>query len=193
MRLSIDTIVFNYFINNLNLAEDDQKKLLYSLNVIVGDLSKLVLLYLLFLAFNCQTDYLMALAVLSIIRVYTGGLHFKTYRGCLLFSLLFFSASIYLTNFQLLPRPSMIGIGTLGIGAIILLSPVTSKNRPNYSSAKRLQFRIMGSAAAALHLIGFMATKNNPYFTIAIWVIFLQAIQLMIAKGVEHREKEISV
>ncbi len=193
MRGSIDTVVFKYIVKDLCLSEDDQMKLRYSLSVLIGDSSKLVLIYLFFLAFNYQIDYLMSLLVLSIIRLFTGGLHFKTYAGCLLFSLGFFSASISLTHVVILPDIGLMSVGLLSLLAIAVFSPVTSKNRPNYSREKRLQFRLIGCAAVIFHLIGFMAIKNNPYFTIAIWVIFLQAIQLMIAKGVEHREKEISV
>lgn len=186
-------MAFNYITKNLTLAEDDAHKLRYSLRMIIGDSSKLILLFILFWALNCQTAYVMSVAVLSLIRMFTGGLHFKTYSGCLLFSTLFFSACIYLANFYPVSRIGLLSIGAVSILGIVMFSPVTSKNRPNYSPAKRLQFRIIGSTVAMLHLISFMATKNNPYFTIAVWVIFLQAIQLMIAKGVEYREKELSI
>lgn len=193
VKLSIDTMIMNYLSKDLNLLEDDQAKLLYSLRVIIGDLSKLVILYIVFFTVNRSAEYLMALLALSIIRLYTGGLHFKTYTGCLLFTFLFFASSIYLASSNLVSQSGLIVIELTSLFFIALFSPITSKNRPDYSAKKRLQFKIIGCIAVILHLIGFVATKNNPYFMISIWVIFLQSIQLMIAKGVENREKEIQL
>lgn len=183
MKLSIDTMIMKYLSKDLNLLEDDKAKLLYSLRVIIGDLSKLMILYIVFFAVNRSAEYLMALLALSIIRLYTGGLHFKTYTGCLFFTFSFFTSSMYLATSDLVSRSGLIIIGLISLFIIALFSPITSKNRPDYSVKKRLQFKIIGCTAVTFHLIGFMATKNNPYFLISIWVIFLQSIQLMIAKG----------
>ncbi len=191
MKLSIDTMIMNYISKDLNLIDDDQAKLLYSLRVIIGDSSKLVLMFLVFLLFNHVMDFFMAITSLSIIRINTGGLHFKTYLRCLLFSFSFFSLTIYLANNYLLSQSTLFIIGIVSLLIIALISPITSKSRPTYSAKKRLQFKIIGCISVSFHLIGFMATKNNPYFVISIWVIFLQCIQLMIAKEVENREKKI--
>lgn len=176
---------------SLNLSQEDHDKLNYSLQVILGEVSKLLILYTLFFLTNTHAEFIMAFLALTIVRANTGGLHFITYLGCLAFSFLFFTSAILLFRFADFTCPSMAMIGFAGLLTIGLISPITSPKRPNYCRAQRLRFRLIGCAAICFHLIGFLAIKNNPYFTMSMWVIFLQAIQLLIAKGGLQHEKEL--
>lgn len=176
---------------SLNLSQDDRDKLNYSLQVILGEISKLLILFALFLFTNAHAEFIMAFLALTFIRANTGGLHFKTYLGCLVISCAFFASAILLLRFTEFAYITMSAIGFTGLAIIALISPITSSQRPNYSNAQRMRFKIIGCIGACIHLIGFMATKNNPYFTISVWVIFLQAIQLLFAWGGLHYEKEL--
>ncbi len=184
------SIISSYISTALCLTPDERSKLKYSLQVILGDASKLIVLFLFFLCLKVPGQFAMAVLALSILRVYTGGLHFKSYLGCLLFSLLFFCAAIGLADFCELPQPYMYLWWIFSLIVIALISPITSKNRPVYSKQQRFNFKVIGCSVVYFHLIGAIAIKNNPYFEIAMWVIFLQAIQLLIAKGIQCYEKK---
>lgn len=190
---SLSLRVSRYIQRSLGLSQDDHDKLKYSLDVVLGESSKLMLLFLLFYTFNTHVPLLQAMLSLFLIRINTGGLHFKTYWGCLFFSAAFFASAVLLYAYMHLTPLLMMAIGVAGFAAIAVTAPVTSPCRPDYSKEARNRFRILGSAAVALHLIGFWATKNNPYFTISVWVIFLQAIQLLFAKEMTRNEKKASI
>lgn len=190
---SISLRVSRYIQSSIGLNKDDHDKLNYSLEVLLGESSKLVILFLLFFAFNSPVILLQAMLSLFMIRINTGGLHFKTYWSCLSFSAAFFTlVALLYAHVQLSPL-LMMTIGVISFAAIAVTAPVTSAYRPNYSTEDRRRFRIRGCVAAALHLFGFWAIKNNPYFTISVWVIFLQAIQLLIAKEMKRNEKKAQI
>lgn len=173
----------NYFKSQVSLSEFDCIKLKYILEVILNDLSKIALLFLIFSFLNKQINFIYCLISLIPIRAYTGGIHYKTYTGCLIFSGIFFYISIFLSNhFSTSYFIVMIQI-IFSLLIIILLAPITSKNRPSYSKKKILQFKIFSILIVLFHFVMYFSTKNNPYFTNSIWVITIQCIQLLIAKG----------
>ena len=192
MIMSISSAICNHIVNVVDMSADDREKMLYSLQNLIGEFSKILLMFLFFLPFNLHGYFLRAVLALAIIRMYTGGLHFKTYGGCLMFSLTFFSARILLTKFCVLPQLGYLLVGLIGLIVIGLISPITSKSRPNYSIHQRRTFKTMGCLIISLHLLGCLILKNNPYFISSVWVILLQAIQLILAKEVENHEKKVS-
>src|SRR5699024_5279683 len=88
----------NYFEKEFKLTDLDSKKLRYSLEFLYNDFSKTFLLLILFAILGYPLDFIFAGIILFSIRIFTGGLHFKTYSGCLVFSLIFFVITIYLKN-----------------------------------------------------------------------------------------------
>lgn len=190
---SISVRLSRHIQNALELSKEDHDKLKYSIEVLFGESSKLIILLLIFFAFGVHAVLLQALVALFLIRINTGGLHFKTYLGCLSFSAVFFASVTLLYEYAKFPPLLLTATGLIGLVAIALYAPITSALRPNYSTEERRRFRRRGCIVVSLHLIGFWATKNNPYFTISVWVIFLQAIQLLIAKEMKRNEKKASI
>lgn len=88
-----------YFEKEFNLSELAGIKLKYSLEIIFSELSKLFILFTLFSILRKKTDFFYSFLALFLIRTFTGGLHFKTYGKCLIFSGLFFYTSIFLKDF----------------------------------------------------------------------------------------------
>ncbi|WP_352420139.1 accessory gene regulator B family protein [Proteiniborus sp.] len=175
--------IHNYFKNHINLSEYDSIKLKYILEVILNELSKIIVLFLIFSFLNEQRSFIYCLISLIPLRAYTGGIHYKTYMGCLIFSGIFFLISIYLSN-KFSPNYFNVMIQLVfSLLVIVLLAPITSKTRPKYSNKKILKFKFFSILIVLFHFIMYFATKNNPYFAKSIWVITLQCIQLLIAKG----------
>lgn len=189
----MSTKISNYIASVLCLDRDEHAKLKYSLQVVLGEISKLVLLFLIFFSMGWHQEFGMAVVSLTLLRLYTGGLHFKTYVGCLTFSLMFFTAVIFLSQSYALSQGTMLTLGLGSLAVIAVIAPVTSKNRPNYNKKQRFIFKIVGCTVIYLHIVGAVTIKNNPYFTVAMWVIFLQTVQLLIAKGMTYYEKKIQL
>ncbi|MBU5310623.1 accessory gene regulator B family protein [Tissierella carlieri] len=75
-----------YFQREFNLCELDSIKLRYSLEIIIGEVSKFIILIVLFWISSKVIDFIYCSSVLLVIRLFTGGLHFETYGRCLIFS-----------------------------------------------------------------------------------------------------------
>ena len=84
-----------YFKEEFNLSEIDSIKLKYSLEIIISDLSKFAFLFTIFTILGEGTNFFYSALALLTIRLFTGGLHFKTYFGCMVFSIFFFYVSIF--------------------------------------------------------------------------------------------------
>lgn len=122
-----------YFEREFDLSELDSIKLKYSLGVVIGELSKFSILLILFLVLDKATDFIYCFSVLLVTRTFTGGLHFKTYSGCLTFSGIFFYVTVFLkSNIEL-------DIGIISILFIfsllitLIFAPIYGNSRPNYS------------------------------------------------------------
>lgn len=185
-----NTYLDNYLDRNLSLTSDEHAKIKYVVQLIVGDLSKLLLMFVIFGFAGFWLEFLYAAIALSFFRVFTGGLHFKTYMGCFFFSILFFVAIIYLNHFVPLVNQSVINLALLNTTIMILLSPMQSVTRPLPTKRKTILFKLIACMFILIHSIGFIASNQHPYFNISIWVILLQSIQLLIAKGKLYYEKK---
>ncbi|WP_297420302.1 accessory gene regulator B family protein [Clostridium sp.] len=76
--------------NNNSLSKKDILKIQYTLEVILGDLTKFIILFLIFLLLKELPLFLLSFIILNSTRPLFGGVHCKTYYGCLIFSLLYF-------------------------------------------------------------------------------------------------------
>ena len=74
-----------YFENEYELSQIDSIKLKYSLELVIGELSKLLILFFIFWVLDKATDFICSLLILMMIRVFTGGLHFKHYGICIIY------------------------------------------------------------------------------------------------------------
>lgn len=180
--------IVNYLEKEFELSEIDRAKVKYSLDVLFIDISKLLILLIIFSILGKAKELIYSVLALSTIRPFTGGLHFKTYLGCLLFTSVFFSSVIVLNNIVPLSDLSVFFIAFSFI-TVLCVAPMTHKNRPYYSKNKNNQFKFFGLVVISIHFFSYLLAKENPYLNISIWVIMLQSIQLLIRKGVDMYEK----
>lgn len=175
----------DYFEQEFSLSDMDSKKLRYSLEFLYNDFSKTILLFVLFAILGYHLDFIVAAIILFTLRIFTGGLHFKTYTGCLLFSLIFFIAVIYLKNSFILSDNMIITIYVFSYLTIIGVAPISSKTRPKYSKSKRRNFKILGLVVLTIYFVLNLYLNTSSYLIYGMWVMVLQSIQILIAKGVQ--------
>lgn len=123
-------------------GENTLFKVDYSLRVIIGETEKIILLCILFGVLGCLKDFLIAFAVIILLRTCTGGIHRKTMLGCFFQTLLNFSLIVFLGEHIMLNKD----ISVFVVAALVLLSlrfaPIQSENRIHYSEKQRLEFKI---------------------------------------------------
>jgi len=76
--------------NNSSLTEKDILKIQYTLQVILGDLTKFVIIFLIFLLLKEIPLFLLSFIILNSTRPLLGGIHCKTFNSCLIVSLMYF-------------------------------------------------------------------------------------------------------
>lgn len=176
--------VGGYFSTELNLNEIDTIKLKYSLEVILTDLSKSIILLLFYSLIGQTMFFIIAFPFLSLLRMYTGGFHLKTYLGCFCFSFIFFFITFICSTYVKLNDLHIILIVLFSIIAILIFSPVPSKSRPKYSEKKKLVFKLISLFLIMFSALIFYITNKNPYFISPIWVMSFQSLQIIISKEV---------
>lgn len=154
-------------------------QLKYTFTILFSELSKFLIISFFFR--DCLALYLYAAVLLGILRISTGGLHAKTYWGCLLMSLLFFYASIYLLPQISIPKILM-EVLLLGCAAsFLVIGPVPSVYRtmPTDRTKKRLITQSLITVSVQFVLFWLF---NNKVFVVGSWIIILQTIQLVMAR-----------
>lgn len=173
----------DYLAANVSLSETDQIKIRYTFQMIFGDLTKLLILMAFFQVTGKLLPFLLAFLALQWIRPFTGGIHLKTYWGCLVFSIVAFSIAIFLKeSIPMGPAFHCLVLGTCMV-AIHVIGPQPGKGRPNYSIEQINRFKRLSLWFLISHIVLVMTMKNNPYSDIATWVVLIQTLQLLFKKG----------
>lgn len=163
---------------------DYQIKLIkFSLTGILYDVSKT----LIFLVFFCATgkglEYLFAIVPLILLRTRTGGIHFKTYWGCLLTSFVYLYAVINVLPVFIAVHPLVV-YPVLLVCAILdyLIGPASLKKRPDAAKdavkkAKIENFQVVFVVAVLLFIF-----SEHHYLMVSFWTVVLHTAQLSITK-----------
>lgn len=170
------------------LSHEELRKMKYGMEVIFNELVKIIILLILFAVINRLKYFLFSLVILSTIRCFSGGLHFQKNLNCLLFSMVFFTASTYEGVYMhigstKLSYPAM----ALSILAIGMFSPVTSINR-RIKDKRRMRLLKFTAILITIFWTYILIFKNcDPTLAACgMTTIILQAFQLFAGFGLKH-------
>lgn len=145
-----------------------------------SELSKLFLIGLCFL--DNILLYIWAIFIFQLLRSSCGGLHCKTYFGCLGVSLSYMLLAIRILPY--VPNNKVLQLIALLLCIIITyhIGPLTSIFHPTLSDAvcKHLKNKVFLIIFVFLIILYILPT--NPYTTTGYWVIILNTCQLVLAK-----------
>lgn len=159
----------------------------YVIMSLLSEFSKLFIMGIFFYSTHMFGQYITAAFILCMIRTGAGGLHFKHYITCLLFSFgIFFTGITMGVQF---PCSKWYALVVLTICIIIhfLCAPIVSSYRPTPNGvmirkSKRQSFIIIALFAVTLYFI-----PENTYINTGFWIIVLQSLQLVVAKLTNER------
>lgn len=168
----------------------------YVIKCYLYDLSKLFLLIATFTYLNLLDQFLYCYLLLLKLRTLAGGLHFRKYISCLLFSMAFFLCIIkVLANIK--PALSLCTV-TLFLCTIIIciLGPIHSSSKPSLDSKHRMHFKKDGTMAAAYCSALTLVLYHTEYGVAGFWTIILYTLQLIAAylqkkRGENHVQKTV--
>lgn len=176
--------VFIYFLwKQKQFSHKEIIKIKYALDVISNEMTKLIPLLIFFIYVKDVDLFIFSVAVLLPVRIFSGGLHFKSSIKCFLFTCVFFIGIYYFSVFFTIEKnaPSL-ALALLILASIIALSPAPNDCRPVNSDEKTQRFRIIVFSITLIWLIIlFLFVDNSTYFTVGFITLSLQSIQLIIA------------
>lgn len=155
----------------------------YTICALYSELTKIVILLLFFGIIGKLYEFLFAFFVLMLIRPYSGGIHFNSFMGCLLFTLIFFILiTAILPSYSYINNPSIyMALFPISSLIIYLYSPMPSKHRPITNKKIKKKFKCLATLfSVAIYIILLLININPTFKAIGLWTIILQATQLLV-------------
>lgn len=183
----------NYIVVNSDISQSEIPKLNFAIKTILSEISKFILMFLLFFILNKQYYFLLSFIILGSIRTHSGGIHFYTYKACLAFSLIIFFITSYLvpTFIGKLPLYILMLLSLISLIIIYIKSPIPSKYRrknKRYNNDKMIfRSKLIASLATIFFItFSFIFLRNTHYINNAIMSICVQALQLLYPSNYEN-------
>ena len=130
--------------------ERNRQSIAYGLTVLWNELTKLPLLLIAFTLLFSFREMLTAMAFWSILRVWMGGWHSRSWLGCLAAAAACYLAILALARHVLLSPTLFLVVMAVGLATVLLVAPVDHPNKPIRTMAKRRKMRLLASGAFLL-------------------------------------------
>ena len=165
------------------------KLLKYYILCFFYEISKFLVMLAIFTYLHLTIDYLVVIIALCALRHNIGGIHFKHYWSCFIFSL-FFITSIIICSKLIIVYDIVQNITViLCILSTFYIGPIQSEARPPLNKKHFVQYRNTACLILVLFLILVISLKSFTYKNLIYWVIVFQTLQLIAAKIRERRKK----
>lgn len=169
-----------YIQKKYQFSNYEMRQLEFFFKTMLSEVSKIIILLVLF--HDDIKGYLLTLLLLSLLRTSAGGIHFRTFWGCLFGTIVFFFLSIWIMPNIHLIKP--LSLGLLFICAFInyLLAPITAPGHLELPISTIKRAKIKCFIVILLYAIIIFVIPDNRYLHIGFWIIILHTLQLIIAK-----------
>lgn len=170
--------------NNNFLTEKDILKIQYTLEVLLGDLAKFIILFLIFFSLNEIPLFILSFIILISTRTLGGGIHFKTFYSCLIFTIAYFIIVLLFSKLSAKPNINFCIIFFIMFFIITLaLAPCHNEKRP---IKNRATLKILSLISLTFWSILYFNLSNMQICNCIFISILFQIIQLIIVnkKGV---------
>ena len=164
------------------LPELDRKVLRFSGQLIFGELSKIIILFLFFTFFHMTKEFVFSTLALIPIRCKIGGLHCRTYLGCLSVTLMIYISAIMILPATIPLTPIVITVLLLCCASMyIYIGPIINPTRPKLSSCQIKQAKSIAAGFIIGYIMLSCALHFNHYVICGVWIIIIQTLQLIAA------------
>lgn len=162
--------------NTKDKSEDDIEILKYGIEVIIMNVSKLVIIFVIMLLLGLFKECIIITVVYGGIRSFGSGLHVKGFLKCLIFSTLHFLFMIftaYSVDFDIMIKiPAALGLITL----IALYAPADTEEKPYLDRTVRIALKKKAVAVSALYSVLWITGVVGVYSGFFISAIIGQII-----------------
>ena len=177
---------FLFILRTKQQGEVTYEKVKYVLTVFLGEIEKIVLLFIIFSSLQCRQEFCIAFLAVVSLRIFTGGSHRKTMLGCFLQSFVNFLIIVYCGKKFVVVKWCYILIMLLWIMAIWKIVPIQSINRMQYTKEQRYGFK--AKSLTTLMIVQLMEMwMPEKYFNVLIMALIVQLTELL---SVQYGRKE---
>ncbi len=164
------------------IDEEQSEIITYGLQLIIGEIPKLFLIFAVGFLFGVGWYMLFAYIAILPYRAMSGGFHLKTHLGCIIGTLLFYygniiiSSLLYLDNIQ---KYILIGLTYIfGILMVSIYAPADTENVPIISKHERRKKKILSFFTLSLTLIAAAFIPDRMLSNILIIGTIIQSLSI---------------
>ena len=164
---------------------DDEKAevIMYGLQLIIGEIPKLILLIVVAVLFRIVNLVLFAYLTMLPYKLVAGGFHLKTHIGCTLGTFIVYFGNVLISKYIIF-EPVIIKyfliilIGILSVIMISLYAPADTVNVPILRQKERKLKKILSYIFAIILLIASVLLKNNVLSNILLFNVLIESISI---------------
>lgn len=172
--------MFDYIQKNFDFTDYQMAQLRFAFMTLASELSKALIIGLLFI--NKLPLFLWALFIFQLMRQATGGIHCKGYLGCLITSIVFIFLSISILPMVSISRLLQLFILLICITVSYLIGPITSDLHLPLKEEFIHKAKLRSVSIIVVYMVVIFIFSQNLFISVGFWVIFLNTLQLIIAK-----------
>ena len=166
-----------------DINEERKEVIMYGLELIIGEVSKLILLILIAVIFGI--GHLVIFAYISMLPYKTtaGGFHLKTHIGCLLGTFIIYFGNVFLSKYLII-EPEIIRYLILGITwlfSVIMISlyaPADTVNLPILRKKERRLKKVLSYIFMTLTLIASLLIHDSTISNILLFNVIIESISI---------------
>jgi len=167
--------------NETEYDEDDVDMMRYSLEAILWEVEKTIYLFLLFLVLGAHWQFFAAIVAVMTIRPTAGGFHSSTVWGCFFWTLFGLILAIFVLPLIPMENITVILVGLFSLAVTFIATPVRSKQMESVAdTSKDTQKKYRATIITIAWFILIFFTQDFFLTAVAMWIIFLQNLQLII-------------
>ncbi|MDE6914305.1 MAG: accessory gene regulator B family protein [Lachnospiraceae bacterium] len=164
-----------YHLSNYQIAQ-----IAFFFKNIFSELSKIFIMGVLF--HRHLKMYLFLLFLMCLLRSFSGGIHFYTYRSCLAGSVTYMWIALYALPHIALPKYIQLSLLLVCVITCYYVGPVLSKYRTNFPQKRLYYCRNVTCLIIGTYAFIMCVIPENPYIILGFWMIILHSLQLIVAK-----------
>ena len=156
----------------------------FSRHVIISffsEISKFIIMGIFFYVTGRLPYYLWGICLLSVLRFYGGGPHYKTYMGSLLSSFAYMLVCVQLLSSFSVSRLFQLILLSAAIIIAYHIAPIPSVYRPTPTEEKTRQCKLQLFTIIFLYSILVFICPQNLFMLTGFWVIMIHTMQLIAA------------
>lgn len=166
---------------NANLNSKEQKLLIFRAKCILYDISKLILFVAFFAVIHKLSCFVFAFLIFYPIRQISGGLHFKHYFSCLVFSFVYMYLVVVVLSPLTLELAVVVPILAVCAAVIYAIGPMRPPSRPALSKQEFAEHRKKAFRIVCYEAVLVVLFSDHRLASAGYWTIILHTLQLIMA------------